>query len=935
MSETLNKGYIEKKEKGSGEYQELYLEGIEFLQNLSGANWTDYNEHDPGVTILENLVYTLTNLSHKIEMPIRDILTESKGETLTSGDNGFFIPSEILTTNPVIKEDYRKLLIDGIKNVKNVWVKTHNELQSERINDNRKHNLKGLYHIYVELYDYNTDGEKRNEEERRVKKEVIEIYNNHRNLCEDLYEVTILTPFFLDMTLALTIDVEADGEEVFAKIYYAINNYLAHEAKYESLWELKEQKLDFNDIYIGPTLANGFIKDTELHPQKNNIFLSELTKIISVVSGVVSIDFFEIKEDSIYKPPFVNEIKVPDRKLPRLRIPVANDKLSFSTADVELRPNIREIKRKYTSIEAAYYGSFKVTSKSMNIEDIPQGESLGLASYYSIREQFPAIYGIGQYGLPNASSKERKAQAQQLKAYLLPFDQLMTNFLSQLTHLFTLYDSQGTDFQTYFYQQLEDMPSLVDLLKRSGANKKKKIDQWEDTLRELNKQSDTAAIQRLNQVADNLLARYAEQFPTYVLQKINTSCFGKSYTDEEFDKKLLSWKRKLIADYGYLSYNRARSFDYSKTKEEHSLTSKQTPVIVDKISILLGIQYPEIRDVSQLINDKYLGFQKDEVRELSDKDKEEIKTIEHIIHVLKSQMDRLKTDQSHFVDFLTRGVFSENYKIVHHKNKKRSCDLLLQTETASIKIAHIDTLEKAEKAKEYAISIFKKIDEKSEGIHLIEHLLLAPPVTGDYFGFSFMLRIKDEEALLFKQEKLLSTNNRNGFVASIKEKYENKEVFTYQYKNAGGNYWIEILNSNKRVVAISEKHFEYLHEVKELVEKFTSSTNRLVMDTINYYSYYGTKKINESFFSFNMSFVLPSWPIRFQKESFRKQFNNIAYKHSPIHIKHHTYWLDLIEITAFETSYYKWRKALSKTDKKARMPLAYDLIKKINNYQNR
>ena len=59
MSETADKGYIAKKAKGSGEYEDLYLEGVELLQKLSGAIWTDYNEHDPGVTILENIVYTI------------------------------------------------------------------------------------------------------------------------------------------------------------------------------------------------------------------------------------------------------------------------------------------------------------------------------------------------------------------------------------------------------------------------------------------------------------------------------------------------------------------------------------------------------------------------------------------------------------------------------------------------------------------------------------------------------------------------------------------------------------------------------------------------------------------------------------------------------------------------------------------------------------
>jgi len=38
MSEAINKGYITKKAKGSGEYEDLYLEGIELLQKLSSAH---------------------------------------------------------------------------------------------------------------------------------------------------------------------------------------------------------------------------------------------------------------------------------------------------------------------------------------------------------------------------------------------------------------------------------------------------------------------------------------------------------------------------------------------------------------------------------------------------------------------------------------------------------------------------------------------------------------------------------------------------------------------------------------------------------------------------------------------------------------------------------------------------------------------------------
>ena len=70
MSADIDKGYISKKEKGSSDYEHFHREGIELLQRFSGGVWTDYNEHDPGVTILENLAYTLTELSFKTNQPI-------------------------------------------------------------------------------------------------------------------------------------------------------------------------------------------------------------------------------------------------------------------------------------------------------------------------------------------------------------------------------------------------------------------------------------------------------------------------------------------------------------------------------------------------------------------------------------------------------------------------------------------------------------------------------------------------------------------------------------------------------------------------------------------------------------------------------------------------------------------------------------------------
>ena len=42
----------------------LKRDGIKQLQTLSGKVWTNYNDSDPGVTILDQLCYALTELGY-------------------------------------------------------------------------------------------------------------------------------------------------------------------------------------------------------------------------------------------------------------------------------------------------------------------------------------------------------------------------------------------------------------------------------------------------------------------------------------------------------------------------------------------------------------------------------------------------------------------------------------------------------------------------------------------------------------------------------------------------------------------------------------------------------------------------------------------------------------------------------------------------------
>ena len=44
------------------DYEFLRQEGLKYIEALASDIWTDYNSHDPGITILEMLCYAITDL---------------------------------------------------------------------------------------------------------------------------------------------------------------------------------------------------------------------------------------------------------------------------------------------------------------------------------------------------------------------------------------------------------------------------------------------------------------------------------------------------------------------------------------------------------------------------------------------------------------------------------------------------------------------------------------------------------------------------------------------------------------------------------------------------------------------------------------------------------------------------------------------------------
>ncbi|MBK9359046.1 MAG: hypothetical protein IPN08_16985 [Bacteroidales bacterium] len=110
--------------KPASDYYRLRREGIGHIEQMGSRQWTDYNTHDPGITILEALCYAITDLAYRTGQDIRNILTKAEPPADKKNpypDQAFFTAREILTVNPWTVNDFRKLLIDA-EGVRNAWL---------------------------------------------------------------------------------------------------------------------------------------------------------------------------------------------------------------------------------------------------------------------------------------------------------------------------------------------------------------------------------------------------------------------------------------------------------------------------------------------------------------------------------------------------------------------------------------------------------------------------------------------------------------------------------------------------------------------------------------------------------------------------------------------------------------------------------------------
>jgi hypothetical protein len=216
--------------------------------------------------------------------------------------------------------------------------------------------------------------------------------------------------------------------------------------------------------------------------------------------------------------------------------------------------------------------------------DLPvrTGDYHPIEDYTPAQNQLPLTYGVGPEGLPATATAARRAQAKQLKAYLLFFEQLLVNYLAQLANAGECFAIDSAVTRTYFTRFIDDnLIGGVEGGLYSGLTSAK--------LRELAESADEF-LDRRNRFLDHLLARFAESFSDYAVMLYR-------YSEDKTEAKaaLIPHKVDFLKALPRMTHDRARAFDITAPADVCGAGSDNAAGLTVRIKRLLGLKPPDDR----------------------------------------------------------------------------------------------------------------------------------------------------------------------------------------------------------------------------------------------------------------------------------------------------------------------------------------------------
>lgn len=935
------------------DYKFLRRTGIAMIQDLCGETWTDYNAHDPGITLLEAYCYALTELGYRASFDMKDILA-SRHKGADDWSAVFYTPDRILPSNPVTITDYRKLVAD-IAGVRNAWVEKSEDYEvplylakgqeGNYLSYDPAHGiailpLKGLYRVLVE-FEEDVIREGRGED---ILWRVKEKFHFHRNLCEDVVSISAVEYESFALDAELKVSEGCDIELITASIYKVIRDLFSPSVNFYTPEQMRQRGYAAEDLFEGPLLHHGFIDTAELEASAiNEVQLSDIISRVTDIEGVIAIERFSIPQDvGDSFPDFTEWLgRIKDQqKTPRLD--TKRSRVSF-IRNGDRHRTAAEKKADPLKVEALFNyllaGNQKVKLKSYERAWEPAaGEYMELEEYFPFQRSLPACYGMEEV-FDTHSLDDRKRKVLQLRGFLLPFEQILANYLSQLAHVRELFSFDPSMQQTYFTQLPEGIRNLETLFVNLPAYRKQAAGLLEN---------DSVRLGRRNAILDHLLGRFGEVMPS------------KSIAD----------KTAFLQDAVALSNYRGKGFDY--THPADAWDTENVAGCKKRVCRLLGMPgYQRKNIASEALFIGETRHSNDVLRytvRLSDpSDRERL--------LLQSVEYESRKEASAALDYILEQGNNPHLYELDIRSEKAAYHLQRPTGEGGMEIVasgHSHHKEEMEEHFGRLLDVLKTFSE-DENFHLIEHILLRPRINARGMTAGKHHPVIDKEtvtllpvpeeggaadiaqspglstgqdALLssipggpqsppyrFKMVQLSGAGHNEGWKLSLVNT-AGEEVFfvpepfpfykhltrriehlrqlasdltSYRIESVADGYFVFVIQDGSQRLAEGKKKYKEEEMAKEEVDRL-----------IRFFSFDRHAGPEEPAgedtddmagldpYSFHVTVVLPSWPARFRDPGFRHLLEKTLFLEIPAHIYPHVYWVGHQEMRRFEESYKLW-----------------------------
>jgi hypothetical protein len=424
----------------------------------------------------------------------------------------------------------------------------------------------------------------RNDVDRAVRQRL----QQHRNLCEDPVRLCKLVPEEVAVCADLELNPGTDAEQVLSEIFVQLRQHVSPPVRFRSLQEMLEMGRRSEEIFAGPALDHGFIDDEEFTQRRRRceIRASDVIRIILDVEGVIAVHNLKLlafdqgatephTQDDWLLPLSDEHARAPVFKWERSKIVFYQNQLPYYPDRERVSVLLRE--RRQDDIRRRMQ-----TTEEPHDLPVPVGVDRAPADFLPLQNELPMTYRVGSYRVPDSEPPLRHAQARQFKAYLMFFEQLLANYLSQLQRMYELFSWQPGHTRTYFTQLVSGIHGLDDLFMPDFADDADRYAELQVIV-----EDDETASSRRNRFLDHLLGRFCEDFTDYSL--LLYGLYGETGTAG----RLIADKRAFLAEYPLFSSGRGRAHDYRYPQDPHNLSGYQ-----QRLYRLLGFPEMQRRDLA-------------------------------------------------------------------------------------------------------------------------------------------------------------------------------------------------------------------------------------------------------------------------------------------------------------------------------------------------